>query len=75
MRNELNKNGMETLTAEKNELLKKVMILTATKKKLYSNMNIEIPMSNDEKNLTKEIAGIFSRINHIVLEKRAINAA
>lgn len=61
---------METFKTEKTELIEKVMILTATKKKLYSNMNIETPMNNDEKNLNKEIANIYSRINQIIRENR-----
>jgi len=61
------------LDNEKKELLAKVTILSATKKKLYSNMDIETPMSNEEKELNNEIATIFSRINQIVKEKKALN--
>lgn len=47
-------------------------MLNIKKKKLYSNMDIESPMSNDEKQLDKEIADIFSKINQIVLRKREL---
>jgi hypothetical protein len=62
------------LDNEKRELLKKVSVLTNKKKELYSNMDIETPMSNEEKNLNNEIANIFSRINAIVKEKTNLNS-
>ena len=58
------------LDTEKRELLNKVAGLTEKKTRLYSNMDIESPMSADEKDLNKEIAAIFSRVNRIVKEKK-----
>ena len=60
------------LDAQKSELLKQVNVLVAKKESLYSNMDIESPMSSDEKELNKEIANIYSEINSIVAKKRAL---
>jgi hypothetical protein len=60
------------LESRKLELLKRVDELAAIKKKLYSNMDIESPMSDDEKLLNKNIADLFSEINTIVLKKRKL---
>lgn len=57
----------------KNELLLKAEILSKKKKKLYSNINIELPKSIEEKKLDKEIADIFSEINSIIIQKRELN--
>ena len=51
---------------KKAELLKKVNELIAEKKSRFSNMDIESPMSDEEKELTKQIAGLWSEINQIV---------
>jgi len=75
-----NKNLNETSKEEiikdldkvKNDLLKRVDVLVAKKKKLYSNVDIESPMSADEKKLDKEIADLFSDINKLVLQKRSL---
>lgn len=61
------------MKAKKEGLLKEANILIATKKKLYSNMDIESAMSEGEKEITKKIADIFSEVNKIVREIR--NAA
>ena len=50
----------------KAELIKKVNELIAEKKARFSNMDIESPMSEEEKRLTKEIAAVWSEINQIV---------
>ena len=63
---------IKDLDKVKNDLLKKVDILIAKKKKLYSNMDIETPMSADEKKLGKDIADLFSQINTLVLQKRSL---
>ena len=63
---------IKDLDRAKNDLLKKVDILVAKKKKLYSNVDIESPMSADEKKLDKDIADLFSQINKLVLQKRKI---
>jgi len=63
---------IKDLDKAKNDLLKKVKVLVDKKKKLYSNMDIESPMSPEEKKLNKDIADIFSQINKLVLQKRNI---
>ena len=61
---------IKDLDKVKNDLLKKIEVLIAKKKKLYSDVDIESPMSDDEKKLDKEIADLFSKINQLVLQKR-----
>jgi hypothetical protein len=61
---------LKDLDKVKSDLLKKADVLIAKKKKLYSNVDIESPMSTDEKKLDKDIADIFSQINQLVLQKR-----
>ena len=56
----------------KNDLIKKADVLIAKKKKLYSNVDIESPMSADEKKLNKDIADLFSQIQQLILQKRKI---
>ena len=65
-------NILKDLDKVKNDLLKKVDVLVAKKKKLYSNIDIETPMSADEKKLDKDIADLFSKINQLVLQKRSL---
>ena len=52
-----------------NEQLKPLLTL---KKKLYSNVDIESPISNEEKELNSQISKIFSDINNLVIEKRKL---
>ena len=63
---------VKDLDKVKNDLLKKADILIAKKKKLYSNVDIESPMSADEKKLNKEIADLFSEIQQLILQKRSL---
>ena len=63
---------IKDLDKVKNDLLKKADILIAKKKKLYSNVDIESPMSADEKKLNKEIADLFSEIQQLILQKRSL---
>ena len=63
---------VKDLDKVKNDLLKKADILIAKKKKLYSNIDIESPMSTDEKKLNKEIADLFSEIQQLILQKRSL---
>jgi hypothetical protein len=63
---------IKDLDKVKNDLLKKVDVLVAKKKKLYSDVDIESPMSSDEKKLDKDIADLFSQINTLVLQKRSL---
>lgn len=68
----IDSNKLQELDKEKADLLKRSDELSAKKKRLYSNMDIESAMSDDEKQLDKDIADTFSKINLIVLEKRKI---
>ena len=61
---------IKDLDKVKNDLLKKVEVLIAKKKKLYANVDIESPMSAEEKKLDKDIADVFSQINQLVIQKR-----
>lgn len=63
---------IEKLNDQKNILINQVDELIKVKKKLYSNMDITTPMSDDEKKLNKEISALFSEINQIILLKRKI---
>jgi len=63
---------VKDLDKVKNDLLKKADILIAKKKKLYSNVDIESPMSTDEKKLNKEIADLFSEIQQLIQQKRSL---
>jgi hypothetical protein len=63
---------IKDLDKVRNDLIKKVDVLIAKKKKLYSNVDIESPMSADEKQLDKDIQSIFSQIQQIIQQKRKI---
>ena len=63
---------IKDLDKVRHDLIKKVDVLIAKKKKLYSNMDIESPMSADEKQLDKDIQSIFSQIQQIIQQKRSI---
>ena len=54
------------LELQKTELLNKAKELAAKKKKLYSNMDIESPMSIEEKELYRQTADAFSKVDTIV---------
>ena len=64
------KDVIKDLDKVKNDLLKKVDALISKKKKLYSDVDIESPMSADEKALNKDIADLLSQVNTLVLQKR-----
>ena len=63
---------VKDLDKVKNDLIKKVDVLIAKKKKLYSDVDITTPMSADEKQLDKDIQSIFSQIQQIIQQKRKI---
>jgi hypothetical protein len=63
---------VKDLDKVRHDLIKKVDVLIAKKKKLYSNVDIESPMSADEKQLDKDIQSIFSKIQQIIQQKRKI---
>jgi len=63
---------VKDLDKVKNDLIKKVEVLIAKKKKLYSNVDMTTPMSAEEKQLDKDIQSIFSQIQQIILKKRTL---
>lgn len=63
---------IKDLDKVRTDLIKQVDVLIAKKKKLYSNVDIESPMSADEKKLDKDIQTIFSQIQQIIQQKRKI---
>lgn len=60
------------LNIQRSELLLKFDELVKIKKKLYSNVDISLPMSEHEKSLNKELSLIGSKMNAINVEKRKI---
>lgn len=60
------------LDKKKWELIKQVDDLILIHKRLYSNMDITSPKCEKEKALDREISGLFSQINEIILEKRKL---
>jgi hypothetical protein len=67
-----NSDSIKDFDKVKNDLIKKVDVLIAKKKKLYSNVDITTPMSADEKKLDKDIAYIFSQIQQLIQQKRSL---
>jgi hypothetical protein len=63
---------IKDLDKVRHDLIKKVDVLIAKKKKLYSNVDIESPMSAEEKQLDKDIQTIFSQIQQLIQQKRKI---
>ena len=63
---------IKDLDKVRTDLIKKVDVLIAKKKKLYSDVDITTPMSADEKKLDKDIQDIFSQIQQIIQQKRKI---
>ena len=58
--------NIETLKEKKASLLNEVNDLVAKKNELYSIVDIESPMSTEEKELNSQISNIYSEINAIV---------
>ena len=63
---------IKDLDKVRHDLIKKVDVLIAKKKKLYSNVDIESPMSAEEKQLDKDIQSVFSQIQQLIQQKRKI---
>jgi len=63
---------LSQLQTEKANLLNTVNELVAIKKRLYSNMDIEQPMSKEEKDLNAQIAKLYSQVNKVVKQIRGI---
>lgn len=64
--------SIQELEAKKQSLLKQANELSALKNKRYANMDIASPMCDDEKQLTRQIADLFSQADSIVRQKRAM---
>ena len=60
------------LDAKRLSLISEADILIAKQKKLYSNMDIESPKSQDEKDLDSQISSLFSQIQEIIRQKRLL---
>lgn len=76
---ELKTNEMENKESKLNEidnkkeiLLKELEALNKLYKKLYSNVDIESPLSDDEKDLKQKMNKITSELNQLVLERRQL---
>jgi hypothetical protein len=54
----------------KDILINQVDILIAEKKRKFSNIDISLPKSIEEKELDKKINSIFSQIQEIIRNKR-----
>ena len=63
---------LDVLNVEKLGYIKRADELVKIKKSKYSNMDIESPMSIDEKQLDRDIAELFSKAQTIVKEKQKI---
>ena len=68
---------LSELQFEKQILLYKFNALTENHKRLYSNMDIEQPKSESEKQSEKVNSNLFSQVNEIIIQirklKRLIN--
>lgn len=60
------------LNVKKEQLTKKVNMLSKEFKTRFSKIDISMPLSEDEKTLSKEIADIYSQINEIIKQKHLI---
>jgi hypothetical protein len=59
---------IEELRSDNEVLIKKVKDLQELKRMKFSDVDISEPMSEDEKELTKEIASIWSNVNSNIRE-------
>lgn len=65
-------NTIEQLKTNKDILLKQANALSVEFKKLYANVDIESPMSKEEKEMKHQISELFSQVNTIVKEINAL---
>ena len=63
---------IKKIDERKKELGKQVDELVALKKQKFGKVDISSPMSNEEKELTKKIAGLYSEINQLIIEKKQV---
>lgn len=64
--------NISELNIRRDELLLKFNELARLKKKLYSNVDISLPVSDAEKALNNELSSIGSQMNAINIEKRKL---
>ena len=64
---------LQEIQIKKSELSVKVAELLEQKEMFFGDVDIESPMSQEEKNLTIEIASIYSELNSLVQMVRKIN--
>lgn len=64
--------NIQQIDSRKNDLLKQAEPLIAIKKRKFGKVDIESPIGPEERQLNSDIATIFSEINQLVLQKRAI---
>jgi len=67
-----NKMTIEEIGFKKVELNLKVNSLIKIKKEKFPNIDISMPMCNEEKQLTKDIANLYSEINNLVKLKNKL---
>ena len=63
---------ISNIDKEKLIILNEVDILISEHKKLFANIDIEMPKSDAEKQSDKKIANLLSRANELVMEKRKL---
>lgn len=63
---------IEEIGFKKVELNLKIKSLIKIKKEKFSNIDISMPMCNEEKKLTKEISNVWSEINNLVKLKNKL---
>lgn len=64
--------NLQEIDNRKKILLNDAKILSAKQKKLYGNIDISQPISEQERELSNQISSIFSEINQLVKLKRQI---
>jgi len=64
--------NLNDLRNRKDELLAEIIPLIQKHKEFYSNIDVSLPMSFEEKELNNNIAKIFSEINSIVYFMRKL---
>ena len=65
---------LNQINKEQKKIRSEVKKLVDLKNKLFKNIDISQPMSKKEKELTKEIAFLYSKLNQLVKEKRRLKA-
>ncbi len=61
---------LHQINKDQKKIRSEVKKLVDLKNKLFKNIDISKPMSEKEKQLTKEIAFLYSKLNQLVKEKK-----